>query len=43
MEKSFIVTNKKFLKEIEDFWEGEKKRNEFIMRKWSYKCSVQRL
>lgn len=26
MEKSFIVTNKKFLKEIEDFREGEKKR-----------------
>ncbi len=32
MEKSFIVTNKKFLKEIEDFWEGEKKRNEFIKK-----------
>lgn len=32
MEKSFIVTNKKFLKEIEDFWEGEKKKNEFIKK-----------
>lgn len=30
MEKFYIVTNKKFLKEIEDFKENERKRNEFI-------------
>lgn len=30
MEKFYIVTNEKFLKEIEDFKENERKRNEFI-------------
>ncbi len=30
VEKFYIVTNEKFLKEIEDFKENERKRNEFI-------------
>lgn len=32
MEKFYIVSNEKFLKEIEDFYKNEKQRNEFVKR-----------